>query len=118
VWWYGWVWGGISFGIPALVLVVIVLFWVALTQGRSQTRMERRLRDLEVRFEKLLLHVGFVADPSPPIADEVRVLARAPGAKIAAIRAYRQQTGAGLKEAKEAVERMIESGVWGIFNEG
>jgi LmbE family N-acetylglucosaminyl deacetylase len=92
-----------------LVFVVVVLFWVALTQGRSQTRMEKRLRDLEVRFEKLLLHVGFVADPSPPITDEVRVLARTPGAKIAAIRAYRQQTGAG-KEAKEAVERMIRDG--------
>ena len=94
----------------ALVFVVVVLFWVALTQGRSQTRIEKRLRDLEVRFEKLLLHIGFVADPSPPITDEVRVLARTPGAKIAAIRAYRQQTGAGLKEAKEAVEKLMEPG--------
>jgi LmbE family N-acetylglucosaminyl deacetylase len=93
-----------------LVFVVVVLFWVALIQTRSQTRMEKRLRDLEVRFEKLLLHVGFVADPSPPITDEVRVLARTPGAKIAAIRAYRQQTRAGLKEAKEAVERLMETG--------
>jgi LmbE family N-acetylglucosaminyl deacetylase len=92
----------------ALVFVVVVLFWVALTQGRSQTRVEKRLRDLEVRFEKLLLHVGFAADPNPPITDDVRVLARTPGAKVAAIKAYRQQTGAGLKEAKEAVERMME----------
>ena len=95
----------------ALEFVVVVLFWVALTQGRSQTRMEKRLRDLEVRFEKLLLHVGFVADPNPPITDDVRVLARTPGAKVAAIRAYRQQTGAGLKEAKEAVEKLMEPGV-------
>jgi len=94
-----------------LIFVVVVVFWVAPTQARLQTRMEKRLRDLEVRFEKLLLHVGFVADPNPPITDEVRVLARTPGAKIAAIKAYRQQTGAGLKEAKEAVERLMESGV-------
>jgi ribosomal protein L7/L12 len=93
------------------VFVVILLFWGALTQARAQARTEKRLRDLEVRFEKLLLHVGFVADPNPPITDEVKVLARTPGAKIAAIRAYRQQIGAGLKEAKEAVERMMESGV-------
>jgi hypothetical protein len=92
------------------VIVVVALFWVALTQARSQTRTEKRLRDLEVRFEKLLLHVGFVADPNPPITDEVRILARTPGSKIAAIKAYRQQTGAGLKEAKEAVERLMESG--------
>jgi ribosomal protein L7/L12 len=44
------------------------------------------------------------------ITDEVRMLARTPGAKIAAIRAYREQTGAGLREAKEAVERLMESG--------
>lgn len=35
-----------------------------------------------------------------------RALARTPGGKIAAIKAYRLQTGAGLKKAKEAVERM------------
>jgi hypothetical protein len=93
-----------------LVFVAVVLFWVALAQGRSQARMEKRLRDLEVRFEKLLLHAGFVADPNPPITDEVKVLARTPGAKIAAIKAYRQQSGAGLKEAKEAVERLMEPG--------
>jgi hypothetical protein len=91
-----------------LVFVVVAFFWVALTQARSQTRMEKRLRDLEVRFEKLLLHMDFVADPNPPITDELRVLARTPGAKVAAIRAYRQQTGAGLKEAKEAVEKLME----------
>jgi hypothetical protein len=95
----------------SLVFIVVVLFWVALTQAGLQTRTEKRLRDLEVRFEKLLSHIGFVADPNPPITDEVRVLARTPGAKIAAIKAYRQQTGAGLKEAKEAVERLIEPGV-------
>ena len=95
-------------GQGSLILIVVVLFWVALTQGRLQTRMEKRLRDLEVRFEKLLRHVDFVADPNPPITDDVRVLARTPGAKIAAIKAYRQQTGAGLKEAKEAVEKLME----------
>jgi hypothetical protein len=94
-----------------LILIVVVFFWQALTLARSQARTEKRLRDLEVRFEKLLLHVGFVADPNPPITDELKVLARTPGAKIAAIKAYREQTGAGLKEAKEAAERMIESGV-------
>ena len=95
-------------GQGSLAFIVAVLFWVALAQGRSQNRMERRLRDLEVRFEKLLLHVDFVADPNPPITDDVRVLARTPGAKVAAIKAYRQQTGAGLKEAKEAVEKLME----------
>jgi ribosomal protein L7/L12 len=38
--------------------------------------------------------------------DDVKVLARTPGSKIAAIKLYREQTGASLKEAKDAVERM------------
>jgi ribosomal protein L7/L12 len=50
-----------------------------------------------------------VADPNPPITDDVKILARTPGSKVAAIKAYRQQTGAGLKEAKDAVERMERS---------
>jgi len=70
-----------------LILIVVVFFWQALTLARSQARTEKRLRDLEVRFEKLLLHIGFVADPNPPITDELKVLARTPGAKIAAIKA-------------------------------
>ncbi len=44
----------------------------------------------------------------PPPADkleEIR-LVLAGGEKIQAIKMYREQTGAGLKEAKEAVERL------------
>jgi ribosomal protein L7/L12 len=40
----------------------------------------------------------------------VQELARDPSRKIQAIKLYREQTGAGLKEAKEAVESFIESG--------
>lgn len=52
-------------------------------------------------------------DPDPPAArpvvrrppsDRVRELARDPARKIEAIKAYREETGAGLAEAKEAVE--------------
>ncbi|WP_134774519.1 ribosomal protein L7/L12 [Ornithinimicrobium flavum] len=43
------------------------------------------------------------ADSRPGITPEVRDLV-ARGQHIAAIKAYRQQTGAGLKEAKDAVE--------------
>jgi hypothetical protein len=91
-----------------ITLTVVLLFFQYVAMARSQARMEKRLRDMEVRFEKLLLHVGFVADPNPPITDDVQVLARTPGAKVAAIKAYRAQTGAGLLEAKQAVERMAQ----------
>jgi len=41
--------------------------------------------------------------------DEIRALLR-DGKKIQAIRVYRDRTGAGLKEAKDAVERLAGEG--------
>jgi ribosomal protein L7/L12 len=83
---------------------------VALGLMISHARLKQRVNTLEVRLEKLLLHVGFDADPNPPATDDVAVLARTPGGKIAAIKAYRKQTGAGLRESKAVVERMMEKG--------
>jgi Ribosomal protein L7/L12 C-terminal domain len=100
--------GGLSMSNVGWFTVMVSVGWV--TQFVFQTRTEKRLRAVEIRLEKLLSHVGFVADTSPlPPSDDVAVLARRPGGKIAAIKAYREQTGAGLKEAKDAVEA-IERG--------
>ena len=50
---------------------------------------------------------GRLADVSEPVAysDDVRGLVRA-GRKIEAIKRYREETGVGLKEAKDAVDRL------------
>jgi ferritin-like metal-binding protein YciE len=67
--------------------------------------LERRVSRLEQKIDKVMEHLGIAqADPVPP---EVAGLIQA-GRKIEAIKVYRRATGAGLKEAKEAVER-IES---------
>lgn len=91
-------------GIGAFLIILVVM--MLLQQARSETRQ----RNLELRLSRLLKHVGFDADAKLPPSEEVRALAATPGSKIAAIRAYREQTGAGLKEAKEAVERLMRSG--------
>jgi ribosomal protein L7/L12 len=70
-------------------------------------RSRTRLRNLELRLARLFKHVGFDADAKLPASEEVKALAGTPGGKIAAIRAYREQAGAGLKEAKEEVERLM-----------
>jgi ribosomal protein L7/L12 len=44
------------------------------------------------------------ATPAPALSQHVKDIARDPSRKIAAIKAYRDETGAGLKEAKDAVE--------------
>jgi hypothetical protein len=42
--------------------------------------------------------------PTRPLSDRVKELAGDPARKIEAIKAYREETGAGLAEAKQAVE--------------
>jgi len=91
---------------PVTTLFVV---WQWLSLLRSNEQLQKRVLDLEIRLHKLQNHIGFVADLSPVITDEVKVLARTPGSKIAAIKLYRQQTGAGLKEAKAAIEQMERS---------
>lgn len=59
------------------------------------------LRRIERKLDLILKHLGI--DPLPPVSAEVRSLAVA-GRKIEAIKVHREQTGAGLAEAKEAVE--------------
>ena len=88
-----------SLGIAVLALLV------------SRDRLSQRVQILEIRLERLLRHVGFDPDPNPPASEDVAALARVPGGKIAAIKAYRKQTGAGLREAKAEVERLMEKGV-------
>lgn len=68
-----------------------------------------RLRRIEYKLDLLLKHLGLEATPDvgdlPPPARE-RADA---GDKIGAIAAYRATTGAGLAEAKRAIERYLGS---------
>lgn len=62
---------------------------------------------VERKLDLIMAHLGIndSAPPEPDAMDEVRQHIRA-GKKIQAIKAYGEITGVGLKEAKEAVERM------------
>jgi ribosomal protein L7/L12 len=77
----------------AAVVAAVVAFQVAAAQARL-TRVERKL-------DRLLAKLG--VDPHPPLSDRVKELA-GEGRKIEAIKLYRDETGAGLAEAKAAVE--------------
>ncbi|MFI9104893.1 ribosomal protein L7/L12 [Streptomyces fildesensis] len=71
---------------------------------RKIDRVERRIRLMERRQELILRHLG-IEEVDAPDLREINELVRQ-GKKIQAIKAYRELTGAGLKEAKEAVERL------------
>jgi ribosomal protein L7/L12 len=71
-----------------------------------------RLMRLEAKLDLILKHLGvtYVEETSPGgLSAAVQELARHPHCKIQAIKLYREETGAGLKEAKDAVEAYIAS---------
>ena len=87
------------------VVAVGSLVWSG--SSRRPTRWERqlemRLGLLERKLDAVLQHLG-VPLAEPGFEDVENHLRH--GNKIKAIKAYRERTGAGLKEAKDAVERM------------
>jgi ribosomal protein L7/L12 len=89
----------------AIALSVIALALLAAVLGSEArlSRLDKRLRRIEHKLDLLIGHLDVPTDD--PALDEVAALAR-DGRTIEAIKKYRQLTGAGLSEAKEAVERM------------
>lgn len=80
------------------------LLIAALTVGAcTLIRVRERLRHTEAKLDALLKHFGMewgqFSEPSKRIKD----LAQDPRSNIQAIRAYREQTGLGLKKAEEVL---------------
>jgi hypothetical protein len=84
--------------VVGLFLVVLGTSW---TNAGSNNR--RRLGRLERKVDLILGHLGL--DPNEDVNLKIMELMNA-GHKIQAIKLYREQTGAGLKEAKDYVERL------------
>src|SRR5262249_41856846 len=88
---------------PALVLVGVLTIWATVTQ------MSKRLERAERKLNALLRHFSIDSTQGVALSDRVKELARDPRRKIEAIKVYREETGAGLAEAKEAVEAFMNS---------
>ena len=104
------------------VLDVMDLFWIWLIviifagAGKAAFSFFKpadvaRIRRLESKIDLILQHLGLkYEDPAiHGLSEEVKALADDPSNKIRAIKLHRQQTGAGLKEAKDAVEAYMAS---------
>lgn len=86
--------------IAAAFLALVVLGAVLTVQSRISLA-DRRVARVERKLDLIIDHLGLRADD--PRMNEVVALVR-DGKKIQAIKVYREITGAGLKEAKDAVE--------------
>jgi ribosomal protein L7/L12 len=81
-----------------------VLLLVAFVARLStMVRMDR----LERKIDAIMRHLQVDLTQGRPMSEMVKQLARDPSGKIEAIRLYRQETGVGLAEAKDAVEAYI-----------
>lgn len=75
----------------ALAAVLALIFCIVLPLRSIELRTARRER----QFDLLMNHLGIDREWIPPPTDKVKLLARDLTQKIAAIKAYREQTGLG-----------------------
>jgi Ribosomal protein L7/L12 C-terminal domain len=92
--------------LAAVFIIPLVVVINSLFDGRSRPSSAARLRRLEAKLDLILKHLGLEYS-DPPLSEEVKALADDPARKIAAIKLHREQTGLGLKEAKDAVDAYI-----------
>lgn len=97
-----------DFSIIALIVILFAGGGAAFASRRATDA--RRLARVERKIDAILLHLNIAyVDPASPegLSEEVQKLANDPAKKIQAIKLHREQTGVGLKEAKDAVEAFM-----------
>ncbi|MCQ8192927.1 ribosomal protein L7/L12 [Streptomyces rugosispiralis] len=88
--------------IAAYIAIMALIVQYPLLESRIQ-KVQRRADRIERKLDLILDHLDIQV--TEPGLERVVALVRE-GKKIEAIKVYRQLTDAGLKEAKDAVERM------------
>jgi hypothetical protein len=83
-----------------LLIAILVLMFLRLL-ARGDGNVTARLRAIDRKLDLVLGSLGI--DPHQGLDKQVSELVRS-GQKIEAIKLYREQTGVGLKEAKDHVE--------------
>jgi ribosomal protein L7/L12 len=87
----------------------LVLAFLLSANGAYIVSHMRRIQEVERKLHLVLTHLGI--DPNVRVAPSSHVMSLAadPRKRIEAIKAYREQTGAGLKEAVEVVDKIAAS---------
>ncbi|MET9964565.1 ribosomal protein L7/L12 [Streptomyces sp. NPDC006356] len=86
-----------------VLFLVLAAFWGIMTIQSRISQADQRVARVERKLDLVLDHLGL--DGEDPRMGEVVSLVRT-DKKIQAIKVYREITGAGLKEAKDAVDRL------------
>jgi hypothetical protein len=87
---------------------LIVIVFAGGTAAYLRPTEGARVQRIEKKLDAILRHLGiYFRGAAAGLSAEVRALADDPAKKIQAIALHRDQTGVGLKDAKEAVEAYI-----------
>ena len=87
-----------------ILSVTVLLGWVH-TLTRPSVSFQKYKR-LEKKVDAMMQHIGMTYDPYQDVPEDIHEHLRK-GNTIEAIKLYRQHSGAGLLDAKEAVEEMM-----------
>jgi ribosomal protein L7/L12 len=91
-------------GSLGIALICLSLLMILMSELRSLQKQFTMLTRLEAKVDLLLADAGLRYDPFAALPRAVIEAIRS-GDKIRAIKAYREATGVGLREAKEFVEQ-------------
>lgn len=88
------------------VITIVLALSLAFNFIRGVLYRKRKIVLLEAKVTYLFEKSGLSYEPIPALAPTIRK-AVADGKKIEAIKLYRDATGSSLKEAKDAVEKLM-----------
>jgi ribosomal protein L7/L12 len=92
--------GSVTLAMLGVILVVVINVAFKLIELASHVRTLNRV---EAKLDLLLKQANIKFDPYANLSREITDAVRA-GQKIHAIKLYRQESGAGLKDAKDFIE--------------
>ncbi len=72
-------------------------------------RIQERLQRTEAKLDAVLKHLGVEWGRFSEPSDRIKELASHPGTRVEAIKAYREQTGLGLKDAKDVIDALTRN---------
>jgi hypothetical protein len=90
-------------------MAVVFLLNFCFSTDRQAGSIRRDVNRLERKLNLILKQMNIPFDAFEALSERVKALARDPNKKIEAIHVYREETGAELAEAKNAVEAYIQS---------
>lgn len=93
--------------VPIFVLISVAITMIAATFAHnSKSKSSGEMARLDRKLNRILEHLGL--DVLEPFETEIWNISQTQG-KIAAIKEYRERTGAGLAQAKADVEAIMRS---------